>query len=130
MDDGIANISPGRHDIARSVTEANGLDWGTPNDHERRSVPFPKALALDLASLMVDKARDDLVFMDARGNVLRNSNYRTRTFAPAVKACQDVDDTFPTITPHDLRHTAASLAVQAGANVKRCSGCLGTRKPA
>jgi hypothetical protein len=29
-------------------------------------------------------------------------------------ARQKADDTFPTITPHDLRHTAASLAVSAG----------------
>jgi hypothetical protein len=32
---------------------------------------------------------------------------------------------FPTITPHDLRHTAASLAVSAGANVKVVQRILG-----
>ena len=32
---------------------------------------------------------------------------------------------FPTITPHDLRHTAASLAVSAGANVKVVQRMLG-----
>ncbi|WP_236984414.1 MULTISPECIES: tyrosine-type recombinase/integrase [Mycobacterium] len=35
---------------------------------------------------------------------------------------------FPTITPHDLRHTAASLAVSAGANVKAVQRMLGTRR--
>jgi integrase len=35
-----------------------------------------------------------------------------------VTTCQKTDDGFPSITPHDLRHTAASLAVSAGANVK------------
>lgn len=117
-----------RVDVARSVTEANGLDWGTPKDHERRSVPFPKALADELAALMVGKRRDDLVFTDSRGSVLRNSNYRSRTFRPAVAACQVVDSGFPTITPHDLRHTAASLAVQAGANVKALQRMLGHAK--
>jgi len=34
------------------------------------------------------------------------------------KRCQGTDDTFATITPHDLRHTAANLAVSAHANVK------------
>ncbi|WP_211754483.1 tyrosine-type recombinase/integrase [Nocardioides gansuensis] len=31
----------------------------------------------------------------------------------------------PRLTPHDLRHTAASLAVQAGANVKAVQRMLG-----
>lgn len=31
----------------------------------------------------------------------------------------------PRITPHDLRHTAASLAVSAGANVKAVQRMLG-----
>lgn len=35
------------------------------------------------------------------------------------------DDTFPKLTPHDLRHTAASLAVSAGANVKSVQRMLG-----
>lgn len=72
--------------------------------------------------------RDDLVFMDLKGGVLRNSNYRARVFAPAVKECQQADKTFPTITPHDLRHTAASLAVSAGANVKAVQRMLGHAK--
>ena len=38
------------------------------------------------------------------------------------------DKTFPTITPHDLRHTAASLAVSAGANVKAVQRMLGHAK--
>ncbi|WP_231373813.1 tyrosine-type recombinase/integrase [Nocardia sp. 348MFTsu5.1] len=106
-----------RVDINRAVTEANGLVWGNPKDHERRSVPFPVALIDDLEALMAHKGRDDLVFTNSRGGLLRVSNYRPRYFAVAVAACQKDDPTFPTITPHDLRHTAASLAVSAGANV-------------
>jgi integrase len=68
------------------------------------------------------KIRDDLVFTDLRGGVLRNSNYRGRVFEPAVKKCQKADETFPAITPHDLRHTAA---VSAGANVKAVQRMLG-----
>ena len=60
-----------------------------------------------------------------RGGVLRNSNWRARVFEPAVKACQKSDETFPTISPHDLRHTAASLAISAGANVKAVQRMLG-----
>ena len=123
-----------RLNVSRSVTESGGLVWSTPKTHERRSVPFPAALADELAALMVGKGRDELVFTDQRGGVLRNSNWRARVFEPAVTAVQSqataqrakeiaatgkaATPEFPTITPHDLRHTAASLAVSAGANVK------------
>jgi integrase len=118
-----------RVNVSRSVTESGGLVWSTPKTWERRSVPFPAAIADELSALMVGKTRDELVFTDLRGGVLRNSNYRARVFEPAVEKCRKADDTFPSITPHDLRHTAASLAVSAGANVKACSACSGTRKP-
>jgi integrase len=50
-------------------------------------------------------------------------------FQPAVAKCQVADETFPTITPHDLRHTAASLAeMSAGANVKVVQRMLGHAK--
>lgn len=35
------------------------------------------------------------------------------------------DPTFPRLTPHELRHTAASLAISAGANVKAVQRMLG-----
>jgi integrase len=117
-----------RVNVSRSVTESGGLVWSTPKTHERRSVPFPAALADELAALMVGKGRDDLVFTDIRGGVLRNSNWRARVFEPAVSKCQKADDTFPSITPHDLRHTAVSLAVSAGANVKAVQRMLGHAK--
>ena len=41
---------------------------------------------------------------------------------------QQADETFPTITPHSLRHSAASLAVSAGANVKAVQRMLGHAK--
>jgi integrase len=119
-----------RVNVSRSVTEASGagLVWSTPKTWERRSVPFPAALAAELAALMIGKDRDALVFTDQRGGVLRNSNWRARVFAPAVEACQKADDAFPSITPHDLRHTAASLAISAGANVKAVQRMLGHAK--
>ncbi len=117
-----------RVNVSRSVTESGGLVWSTPKTWERRSVPFPAALTDELAALMVSKGRDELVFTDLRGGVLRNSNWRARVFEPAVTKCQKTDDTFPSITPHDLRHTAASLAISAGANVKAVQRMLGHAK--
>ena len=119
-----------RVNVSRSVTESGGLVWSTPKTWERRSVPFPASIADELAALMVDKGRDDLVFTDMRGGVLRNANWRARVFEPTVRKCHNSDESFPSITPHDLRHTAASLAVSAGANVKAVQRMLGTRRPA
>jgi integrase len=117
-----------RVNISRSVTESGGLVWSTPKSWERRSVPFPAALGDELAALMVGKDRDALVFTDQRGGVLRNSNWRARVFAPAVTVCEKADESFPVITPNDLRHTAASLAISAGANVKALQRMLGHAK--
>lgn len=107
-----------RVNVSRSVTESGGLVCGTPRTWERRSVSFPAALADEMAALMIGKSRDDLVFTDLRGGVLRNSNWRARVFERALEACHKSDESFLSITAHDLRHTAASLPVSAGATVK------------
>ena len=117
-----------RVNVSRSVTESGGLVWATPKTWERRSVPFPAALSGELAALMIGKRRDDLVFTDQRGGVLRSSNWRARVFQPAVEVRQKADESFPAISPHDLRHTAASLAISAGANVKAVQRMLGHAK--
>jgi integrase len=49
-------------------------------------------------------------------------------FRPAVERCRDIDDTFPTITSHGLRHAADSLAVSVRANVKAVQRILGHAK--
>ena len=52
--------------------------------------------------------------------MLRNRNFNRRTFAPAAVRIDE-----PHLTPHGLRHTAASLAIAAGANVKVVQQMLG-----
>jgi integrase len=52
--------------------------------------------------------------------VLRNTNFRPRFFDPAAEKAG-----LPGLTPHEPRHTAASLAVAAGANVKAVQQMLG-----
>jgi len=60
------------------------------------------------------------VFEGTRGGVLRNGNFNRRTFGPAAIAIGE-----PRLTPHGLRHTAASLAIAAGGNVKVVQQMLG-----
>lgn len=46
-------------------------------------------------------------------------------FWSAVRKCQKIDRDFPTVTPHDLRHAAASMAISARANPKAVQRMLG-----
>jgi integrase len=112
--------------VDEAVADVRGkLIWGTPKTHERRSVPMPEFLVDRLAHRVEGKQHDDLIFTSALGVALRNGNFRRRVFQPAVVECRATDPTFPVITPHDLRHTAASLAVSAGAHVKAVQRMLG-----
>ncbi|OBF42567.1 integrase [Mycolicibacterium peregrinum] len=126
-----------RVNIRESVTEVSGkLTWSTPKNHERRSVPFPRFLVDDLAAQMKGKGREDLVFSAPAGGVLRIATFRTRVFNPAVDRLRGLDDggkpttDWPRPTLHDLRHTAASLAISAGANVKAVQTMLGHKSAA
>jgi len=69
---------------------------------------------------MAGKGRDDLLFTSSQGEPLRQSNWRHRVFDKAAKSA-GLDG----VTPHDLRHAAASLAVASGANVKAVQRMLG-----
>ncbi|MDR6986378.1 integrase [Paenarthrobacter nitroguajacolicus] len=70
-----------------------------------------------------EASREDLVFPGEDGHHLRLARVHEDNmswFAGAVKRSG-----IPRITPHDLRHFAASFAVSAGANVKAVQKMLG-----
>ena len=83
-------------------------------------MPLPATLAEPLARRCEGKQGDDLLVTTASGAVLRLRNWRRVVFDPAVRAAGLSD-----VTPHDLRHTAASLAVASGATVKSVQRMLG-----
>ncbi|MDZ5445355.1 tyrosine-type recombinase/integrase [Micromonospora sp. 4G57] len=83
-------------------------------------MPIPRFLVDELAGHVAGKRRDGLVFTAPNGGPLRNTNFRSRVFLPAAASVG-----LAGLTPHDLRHTAASLAVAAGANVKAVQRMLG-----
>jgi integrase len=107
-----------------AVKVSHQVHVGAPKTHRSRSVPYPEFLSLPLAQLAEGKSRDDLLFGDGKTHVLLPAS-RNGWFTTAVRASQGDDPTFPRVTPHDLRHTAASLAVQAGAHVKSVQRMLG-----
>lgn len=113
--------------VRRAVADVRGtLVWGSPKTHELRIVPYPSLLDERMHQHVVGGRRHDLVFTTRTGAVLRGGNFRSRVFAPAIERLQLASsEGFPPITPHDLRHTAASLAISAGANVKILQRMLG-----
>jgi integrase len=111
--------------IEESVTEVNGaLVWSEPKDHQRRTVPWPKFLDAEISTAMKGKAPGDLLFPSPGGGALRVRNMRRDWFDAAAKEA-GVEG----LTPHELRHTAASLAVSAGASVLALQRMLGHDKP-
>jgi integrase len=107
--------------VSESASEVGGrLVWSTPKSHQSRTVPLPQIVVGDLTPLVAGRSGDELVFTSPQGGPLRLNNWRRRVFDPACEACELSD-----VTPHDLRHTAASLAVSAGANIKAVQRMLG-----
>jgi integrase len=83
---------------------------------------MPRFLADDLSVYLRTVEPTELLFADERGGYLRNTNWRRRAFDPASTKAR--------LTPlrvHDLRHTAASLAIHARASVKAVQSQLGHR---
>ena len=111
--------------VRQAMAEVRGrVTVGTPKDHEQREVSLPGFLVGILAEHVSGKAADELVFPAGGGAYLRNGNFRHRLFDAAAERAG-----LAGLTPHGLRHTAASLAVQAGANVRVVQQMLGHSSP-
>ena len=132
-----------RVNITRNAVNVGGaVKVGTPKTHELRSVALPKFLVELLAQACQGKDHDDILFPANAGGYAKSPGANT-WFSGAVDRCQAASAearakerkrrpkaepttaVFPRITPHGLRHTAASLAVQSGANVKAVQRMLG-----
>jgi integrase len=100
----------------------NDLVEGTTKTHQGRSVPIlTDALADMLKSVMQGRSPDDYLFPGPDGEPLRN-DYLSWRFAKAAESAG-----LTGITIKTLRHTAGSLALQAGASVVTVQKLLGHR---
>lgn len=110
--------------VTKNAKDVGGkIVTGSVKGHRNRWVPYPSALDAELETII--EHADELVFTSLERKVLRHNNFGPRHFKPAVTTAQDIDPTLPTVTLHDLRHTAASLAISSGANVKAVQRMLG-----
>jgi integrase len=92
--------------------------FSTPKSHQLRSVPIPRFLVDELARHTAGRDPDDFVFTSPRGGLLRLQNFRHTVFDRATRNAG-----LHGLTPHSLRHTAASLAITSGADVRSSSRC-------
>ena len=136
--------------VAESVTPVRGvMVWGATKGHERREVPIPRFLAREIEQAIIGKGPDSLLFTGPRGAVLRAGTFRRAAMIPAAeamglcepkivggrratKSVRNADGVLVEIGlwtkhlhPHELRHTAASLAIASGADVKVVQQMLG-----
>lgn len=85
----------------------------------RRAVPIPRVLRPFLAARKLEAGGSGLVFRTRYGNPFQPSNVRRDARRWWEKAG------LASITPHDCRHTYASLMIAAGVNAKALSTYMG-----
>lgn len=108
--------------VRASVTKVDGKGFveGATKTHRTRWVPVPEFVWDRLDYWIHGAGPDRLVFPAARdGGYLTDFEYRY-WFDQAAKEIG-----VPGLTPHELRHTCASLAISAGANIKAVQRLLG-----
>jgi integrase len=93
-------------------------------DHEARTVIIP-AVAVEVVEPYVKQIdKSSLIFPARNGSPLRARNWRRDALGPAVVRAHVTP-----ITPQNLRDTAASLAIKAGASVVAVARLLGHESP-
>lgn len=103
-----------RLDVIENATEVSGHTIvGRPKTRAgRRTVPVPSVVA-DVLTEHLGRTPGDLVFPAPAGGYMRRGLFRRRFWLPATAAA-GLDG----LRPHDLRHTAVSLWIAAGASPK------------
>lgn len=111
--------------IRRSATEVRRrIVVDTPKSDQWRQVVFPDLLEEPLRELCEGRRADDILFTAPDGGYVRRThgpNTTSSWFYWARRRAGIEGD----MTVHDLRHTAASLMVKSGANVKAVQNQLG-----
>ena len=126
-----------RIDVRDSVTWASGrLVHGDTKNHQPRKVAVPDFLIEALSRQVAGKGPNDLVFCRPDGSYLRSQTFQRGALNRAAEEMGlaewtgEVDRAGERIYtqhfhPHEFRHTAASLAIASGADVKVVQQMLG-----
>jgi len=111
--------------VERSAVEVHGeIHLSTPKtDASTRLVPLPAIVIDSLRAEMEGRHPTDLVFPGSDGDYMRRvrASAGSKSWWKSALKAAGVE----TMVIHDLRHTAASIAVNAGGNVKSVQRMLG-----
>ena len=123
------DLKKGKLHIRHTITKV-GSEYveGVPKSWEQRDVPIPGKLAPLLKHAIRDLEPDSLVFTDADGHSIRPQSVGKKAHGWWARALEAAG--LEPMTCHDLRHTAASIAVSSGVNVKALQRMLGHKSAA
>lgn len=109
--------------ISRNLVELtpHKVQEGAPKSGKARLVPFPPFMSEHLRAACRGKIGAAPVFTEPDGSLLKRPQSQSGWFIKAVAAAGIEKH----ITPHDLRHSAASFAVASGAPVNLIQRMLG-----
>jgi integrase len=119
------DVLRGEVTVAATLAEVGGhLVEGPPKTRAaRRRVGLPRPVVEELTAHLIAFGTSEpaaRVFIGPEGGPLRVNAFRARAWRPAVAAAG-----LAPLTPHDLRHTAVSLWVAAGASPKEVAARAG-----
>ena len=116
--------------VRNAVESGSKFHVGTPKSGKKRTAPLPGFLADELKDFCAEKSHASLVFEAPRrgGFILRpkpKGRSEGGTGGSWWALAKEEAEVPPQMRIHDMRHTAASLAVQSGAHVKVLQHMLG-----
>ncbi len=124
---GDIDFTSGLMHVCRNVTYTtkSGAVVGEPKtENGYRTIPIaPKTLDLldRYRQAEATAANDDFLFHSEESKAMpRDPSYITKHMKKLMKRCE-----LPNMSPHDLRHTCASLLLQGGADIKSVQDILG-----
>jgi integrase len=121
---GRVNLLRRRIEITETLSEVNGTLYVVPpKTWESRTIAIPPFVADALGAHIgrfTEGDADGLVFTTDSGTPLRSSNFRRSIWLPAIAEINQAG-----LRPHDLRHTCASLLIDAEAHPRHIKEHLG-----
>ncbi len=119
------DVLRGKLEVAESLSEVGGeLHFGPTKNYRNRVVTLPRFLREMLNHHLVSTAAPDaeaLLFTASNGAPMRNSNFNSNVWSPAVRAAGLPEG----LRIHDLRHTAVAILISQGVHPEAIKRFLG-----
>ena len=124
------DLDTGRATISRTISSIDGtLTEGPPKSGQARVIALPRDARTVLAEMMRGKRSGDLIFQSQSGEAMRSPG-RSGWWRAAVREVRAAGVEVPeTLTPHDLRHAAATAFIRAGIPIPTVARQLGHSSP-